>query len=260
MSKETNTTEPGLGPAALDASTVPDAAPRVRDTTPGTLLGADTTTIDVEMPSSPEPGMVARYRTDPGLPDSPETSLLRNVRLERRRAVVGFRDGLADVREGSRSKAERDAALERLASGEPTAPAARTPDITVPMRGRPSEPAAIRRLVLVGLGVVLAGVLVLGLVRVYFMGDGAGPIVPPAPTQTTSSAAAAPVPLPPPIPSSAPPPTSVAPSAKASAPTSIPAPSVSVPIKPHPVRSAEPTAPTTPPKPSSTVFDPTQGT
>ena len=88
MSKETNTTEPGLGPAVLDSA--PDAAPRVRDTTPGTPLGADPTTIDVEMPSSPEPGMVARYRTDPGLPDSPETSLLRNVRLERKRAVVGF--------------------------------------------------------------------------------------------------------------------------------------------------------------------------
>jgi hypothetical protein len=260
MSKESNTTEPGIGPRTLDATTVPEAPALPRDTTPGAAFGNDVTTIDVDGSSSTDAGPVARYRTDPGLPESPETALLRNVRIEKKRGVVGFRDGLADVRAGSRAKAERDAALERLVVGEP-AIGVRSPEVTVPMRGRPSEPAAIRRLVLVGLAVVLAGVVVLVLLRAYLSGSGDA-----RPSQAASSTAAPTDP-----PTAAPSVSAVpfAPSASVSAPPRVPpsaaaasaAPSTpSAPSRPHPGRSAEPRDPHPTPKPTSTASDLTEGT
>jgi len=269
MSKESNTTEPGIGPRTLDATTVPDAPALPRDTTPGAAFGNDVTTIDVDGSSSTDAGPVARYRTDPGLPESPETALLRNVRIEKKRGVVGFRDGLADARAGSRAKAERDAALERLVVAEP-ADRLRSPEVTVPMRGRPSEPAAVRRLVLVALAVVLGGVVVLVLLRAYLSSSGddrppqamsaaAAPTEPPTAAPSVSPVPSAPsvspvpsapsvlVPAPPRAPSSA---------AAASAAPSAPA----APSKPHPGRSAEPHDPHPLPKPSSTASDLTEGT
>lgn len=260
MSKESNTTDPGIGPRSPEATTVPDAPGLGRDTTPGTAFGNDVTTIGVDDSTGMDAGPVARYRTDPGLPESPETALLRNVRIEKKRGVVGFRDGLADARAGSRAKAERDAALERLVVAEP-ADRLRSPEVTVPMRGRPSEPAAVRRLVLVALAVVLGGVVVLVLLRAYLSSSGddrppqaasstAAPTDPPTAAPSVSAVPFAPsasVSAPPRVPPSA---------AAASAALSAPA----APSKPHPGRSAEPHDPHPLPKPSSTASDLTEGT
>jgi hypothetical protein len=261
MSK--NSTDPGLGsPVEHFGDTVKEP---VRIETEAPPL-ADTV-VDAPVEPVVEP-LVARYRTDPRAPVTPEMAMLRGIRGQKKGGLVGFRDGLEDVRKGSVVQAERDAALARLAEEGKAGPAHERTQPLGPAEPTPqADSKAVKQLIGLGVVVVLIGIGVLVAIRwstqeVTPTSQPSAQASTPAPPTTTTA---------PSIPHPAP----ATPSAAATSsthgapelPTAKSLPSVPSTTKPEPKPpTPPPTAPTVSAKPTSaptavpTVFDPTQGT
>lgn len=263
MSK--NSTDPGIGaPLEQLGETVKEPVRIEADTTPM----ADTL-VDAQPSAEPlvEP-LVARYRTDPRAPATPEMAMLRGIRGQKKGGLVGFRNGLEDVRKGSVVQAERDAALARLAEeAKATATAERTVPMGTAHAGAQADPKAVKQLIGLAVVVVLLGIGVLLAIR--WSTERETPTTqpsvqastPPPPTTTTAASTVPPTPTTPST--SATSSTRVAPEL----PTAKSIPSVPSTTKPEPKPpTPPPTAPTVSAKPTSaptavpTVFDPTQGT
>jgi hypothetical protein len=260
MSK--NSTDPGIGaPLEHLGDTVKEPVRIEADTTPM----ADTI-VDAPVDAPVEP-LVARYRTDPRAPATPEMAMLRGIRGQKRGGLVGFRDGLEDVRKGSVVQAERDAALARLAE-EGKAP---SQERTQPMGEVQPAPRADSKAIkqLIGLAVVVVVIGIAVLVAIRLSTQEPPTTHPSAQPSTSTSVKAITTAGPSPVPTPATPSASATSNTHGApeAPTAKSLPSVPSTTKPEPKPSTPPpTTPTVSAKPTSaptavpTVFDPTQGT
>jgi len=244
-------TKPGFGAPHENAPAEAPAAEEPFD---------PTTLRDVVVEAAADEKLVAKYRTDPRLEATPEMALLRGITAEKqKRGLKGFRDGLADAKNGSALRAHRDDALQRLAdetAAEVRAKAAAGRADTVP---NPPEPpptvvapvSPVRRLLLVAALVVLAGVIVMALV---------GNTKPKHEAVEPQPVASAAVPTPTAPREAAAPPLSASPTPAPVAPTAPPSTASALhPTKPKsPATDAPKVLP--PPPPPGTAFDPMQGT
>lgn len=256
MSK--NSTDPGIG-ARLEhlGDTVKEPVRIEADTTPM----ADTI-VDTPVDAPVEP-LVARYRTDPRAPATPEMAMLRGIRGQKRGGLVGFRDGLEDVRKGSVVQAERDAALARLAEEGKAPSQERTQPLAEVQPAPRADSKAVKQLIGLAVVVVVIGIAVLVAIRLSTQEP---PTTHPSAQPSTSTplkaiTTAGPSPVPTPATPSASATSSTHGAPEAPTAKSLPSvPSTTKPSTPPPTTPTVSAKPTSAPTAVPTVFDPTQGT